>query len=274
VGLLIGTYGRGGTIAVRPAGANAPMPPNAHACPSLLNPARLASSERCLVCCRCVKDGAPGSMWLMLRRPFAASDHREATASWPVTLFVMLVSGFVTWELTSEWPAAEEIFLHVPSWLVAQWKTPAALGWLEGVWALGVVPLLLWSALGAITWRTGAARSLGEAWRRLALPFAVVVSAGHMSKAIAKLGAWSAFLPRAWSQPGGLRAAGAPFTPPAPWLPLPTAGAIGLVVLAFAIVYGVREWRLAQPSATHRAGAVPVVLLGLLFAAIIIGWLA
>ena len=44
---------------------------------------------------------------------------------------------------------------------------------------------------------------MGQLWRRLALPLAVVVAAGHMSKGLAKLVSWSPFLPQALHDPGG-----------------------------------------------------------------------
>jgi hypothetical protein len=53
-------------------------------------------------------------MRLLLRRPFHEKDTREPVASWPTTAFVMLVSGFVTWELCAEWPAAERTFMAIP----------------------------------------------------------------------------------------------------------------------------------------------------------------
>lgn len=37
-----------------------------------------------------------------------------------MVLFIMLVAGFVLWELTPEWVAAEHTFLAVPSWGTAR----------------------------------------------------------------------------------------------------------------------------------------------------------
>ena len=113
VGLLLGIYGRGGMLAVRAANASTCRDCvakecrsaryrdrlDARSCPSLLNPATLDNSKDCLLCGQCIKVCANGNMRLLLRRPFAAADVRAFLASWPVTLFVMLDSGFVV----SEW---------------------------------------------------------------------------------------------------------------------------------------------------------------------------
>ena len=125
VGLLLGTYGRGGILAVRHESTEQCNDCTSHDCvlachrmrwqgrncPSLLNPAKLDSNRDCLICGQCIKACQPDNMQLLLRRPFHTADAREELASWPVVLFVMLVSGFVSYEVCSEWAAARAAFL-------------------------------------------------------------------------------------------------------------------------------------------------------------------
>jgi hypothetical protein len=62
-------------------------------------------------------------------------------------------------------------------------------GWIEGVWTIGVFPLLLWSLLAGLLMLLQGASSWAEGVRRLAslaLPLAVVIAAGHMAKGLAK----------------------------------------------------------------------------------------
>ena len=274
VGLLLGTYGRGGMVAVRP---GIPPGPDARTCPSLLNPSRLASNQDCLVCCRCIQRSAPGAMRLLLRRPFAETDARTPLATWPVTLFVMLVSGFVLWELCTEWPAAEHVFLSSPDWAAARLGWPAARGWFEGVWALGVVPLTVWSVLAGTAQLFGHREGLGDFWRRMALPMAVVVSAGHMSKGLAKLVSWAPFLAGAMKDPTGVATAQAvadqTMTAPAPWLPKTIVAVIGAALVVTAFVYSVREYRLAQTQRRFGLGAAfPLAVVATAFLGIVVGW--
>lgn len=281
VGLLLGTYGRGGMIAVRPATAptgQAPAPGSPRVCPSLLTPQKLASNRDCLVCCHCIQTLAPGAMGLRWRRPFAASDAREPMASWPVTAFVMLVSGFVSWELCTEWPAAERIFVMVPTWAATSLAGPAALGWFKGIWALFVVPLAVWSVLGGLCRLLGETDSLGRIWRRIALPMALVVAAGHMSKGLAKFVSWSPYLPDALRDPSGVdtaRAIAGKIQPsPAAWLPLPVVGGVGVVLLILALGYALREQRLAASDGRHRwHSALPVGVLATVFGLVLAGWI-
>jgi hypothetical protein len=279
VSLLLNAYGRGGMLAVRP---SEPLSchasngaPNARACPSLLNPARLNSNRDCLVCGDCVKADTAGAMQLFLRTPYSKHDAREPLASWPLTLFVMIVSGFVTYELSGVWKAAEPVFLSVPRQVSPALQAGAAAGWIQGFWTIVVVPLLLWLGLGGLTLWLGGAKSLGEAWRRLALPLAVVVAAGHMAKGLEKFTSWVSFLPYAWAEPVGVETAirmNAKTIPqPSAWLSLPTLSIAAMVLLVLGILLAMREARLADPERGHlRFGSI--LLLGAIYLFLAFGW--
>jgi polyferredoxin len=210
VGLLLSTYGRGGMLAVRAGsgqicnactGKDCIMVCNrtklyGRSCPSLLNPPKLDSNRDCLVCCQCIKSCKRDNMQLLLRRPFSSFDVRESIASWPVTIFVMMVSGFVTGELCSEWRTAQSIFLWIPERFVEHFSLSTARGWIEGVWAILIYPLVLWFVVGVLTsLNSDDASIMVKSWCLLALPLAVVVSAGHMAKGLAKFTSWIGFFP-------------------------------------------------------------------------------
>lgn len=289
VGVLLRTYGRGGCLAIRPTvpaacggceskgcvlAARRALP-DARSCPSLLNPAKLDESTDCLLCGQCLKSCGPQNMGLFLRPLFAAHDARDALASWPVTVFVMLASGFVLSEICAEWPAAQALFQHLPEQAAATIGWEAGAGWIEGLWTLLVVPVVLWAALGGVTMVLGGARNLFDAWRRLALPVAVVVAAAHMSKGLAKVTSWIGHLPYALHQPDGvatsLAMAAKELARPAPVLPLSIASDLGLALMVVAAWFAVRELRLADGAGCRRR--VPAaVLLAALYGAIICGW--
>lgn len=292
VGLLLGTYGRGGMLAVRASsgatcqgctGKDCIMSCNrtrldAPSCPSLLNPPKLNSNKDCLVCGQCIKSCQPDNMQLLLRRPFPKSDAREAAASWPITLFVMLVSGFVTWELFTEWPAANKVFLAAPAWAASALGCSAATGWFNGLWALGIVPVMLWLVLAGLARAVGTKESIGHLWRHLALPIAVVVAVGHMSKGLAKFVSWSPFLPEALRDPNGLETvngiAAKTMAAPASLLDLTAVALICLGLLGAASVYAIREYRLAHRDTPAKWRTVlPVTALAAGFAVILIGWI-
>lgn len=279
VSLLLSAYGRGGMLAVRPCG-QAGCPPNAKApdartCRSLLNPARLNSSKDCLVCGDCLKADGSGTMQLLLRRPYARADAREPLASWPLTIFVMIVSGFVTYELSGVWPAASDVFLWIPTRLSAALHAGAAAGWIQGIWTIVVWPLALWLALGAVTLLTRGAKSLSGAWRRIALPLAVVVATGHMAKALEKFTSWAGFLPHAWIEPTGVQTAlqmqAKTLPQPAAWFSLPTLSLAAMTLVALGVCLALREARLASPDKPHSRSPA-VLLLGGFYFFLVLGW--
>jgi polyferredoxin len=289
VGQLLAIYGRGGMLAVRADSAQvckdcAGKPclatcnrtkMDARSCPSLLNPPRLDTNRDCLVCTQCIKSCQPDNMLLLLRRPFPRADAREPLASWPTTAFVMLVSGFVTWELCTEWPAAEVAFLTVPQWLSTRMGVTSVSGYLNGLWALLVVPLVTWSMMALLLRRFDVNLSVGLAWRRLALPVAIIVSAGHMSKGLAKFVSWAGFLPQALKDPTGAETLQAITTKVAPepslLLSVPTVSAISILLLTVALFMAVRETKLSNSQA-HKACLVPQFALASGFVLIVLGW--
>ena len=290
VGLLLGTYGRGSMLAVRRSSpedceacegkdcwnASNRTRPDARSCPSLLNPAKLQTNTDCLVCGQCIKVCQPqDNMGLYLRQPFHPADARQPLASWPATLFVVFVSGFVAYELCTEWDAAKAVFLWVPTHVGEALGMTAYEGWIKGVWMLFVFPCTTWLLLGITVLLTRGAATMGEAWQRLALPLVVVIAAGHMAKGLAKVSSWGGYLPRALWDPVGQDYASAISTgttaKPAGILPMFLVSAASLVLILVMGYYGLRESRIADPSsAGTRAPALWIVIAGSAF--LVLGW--
>lgn len=271
VGVLLQVYGRGGAMAVRPTTPSGEKIP----CPSLLQPERLNDNVDCLVCCQCIQQSEPGRLQLLLRAPFSASDDRTAVASWPITLFVMLVSGFVVSELCSEWAAAKTAFQFVPKWATGQLGLAAYGGWVEAAWTLLAVPLAMWLTLAGLFMTMGGAQNLSTAWRRLALPVAVLVAAGHLCKGLAKFVSWIGFAPLAAQDPVGattaMDIASKTIAKPAAVLPMGTVSAIATALIVLSLWLAIREVRLADPE--RRAKFVPALAaLAIFFGFLTFGW--
>lgn len=288
VGMLLNAYGRGGMLAVRSrsgqtcsscTGRDCVLACNrtkldGRSCPSLLNPAKLNSNSDCLVCGQCIKSCEPDNIALYLRRPFHAGDGREALASWPLTLFVMLVSGFVTYELCTEWAAARQVFLWAPEQLSLAAGLAKNNGWMKGVWTLLLYPALLWSLLGGLV-SLFDGEKLTSVWRRLALPMVIIVAAGHMAKAVAKIASWAGYLPYALAEPTGVdtvqKMTAGTTALPAALLSKPLVSIIGLALIAVGFAFAIREFRLAHPQ-PRKLHFVPKVAVVSLFGFIVLGW--
>ena len=292
VGLLLSTYGRGGMLAVR-AGSRLGCEQctsrgcvraanryrvTARSCPSLLNPAKLASNRDCLLCGHCIKSCEPGSMRLWLRPLFAREDQREKMASWPVTVFVVLVSGFVLWELCTESPQAEAVFMAVPAWIAARSNaTGAIVGVINWGWALLVVPAVGWTVLAGCGRLFGERRSFEDFLRTQALPMAAVIAGGHMCKALAKFNVWFPHLKGALADPRGADTARAIaaglVSRPGALFGHGAVGLCGLLIMAGAVAFALREARISYGRG-HRdwRHAAPVAIMAGLFLTVVSTW--
>lgn len=288
IGLLLNAYGRGSMLAIRPrsgttcatcTGKDCVMAcnrylPDARSCPSLLNPAKLDDNSDCLVCGQCIKSCGPDNMSLFLRRPFHAGDRRETLASWPLTLFIMLLSGFVSYEVSSEWGVAQSLFFWVPAQLHAWSGFENGYGFFRGFWMLFVYPALLWGLFGGMV-ALFTSDTLSHIWRRIALPMAVILAAGHMSKGLVKFSTQSVFLPQAFRDPQGIdtatRITQGALGAPEPLLSMTAASTIALILIAVAFVLAMREFRLANPDIS-RYYLIPKTLVASTFMFVAGGW--
>lgn len=287
IGMLLNAYGRGGMLAVRAGsgetcqgctGKDCIMACNrnkfdARSCPSLLNPPKMNSNRDCLVCGQCIKSCEPDNMQLLLRKPFSERDTREQKTSWSLTIFIMLVSGFVTYELSSEWAAAKEIFLVVPGFLTDQLGLESVSGFINGIWTIGIFPLLLWTLLGGLTVLTKGAKSIFDAWRELALPATILISAGHLIKAVAKLNTWAGYIPGSIKDTNGEETAkliSAGVSVPEAFISNIAVSIIGIIILITAFFYSIREEKIIFNNYIN-SHFLPKLILFLLFSIIVIG---
>ncbi len=215
VNMLLKTYGRHGLARVRSHSADVCLAcrtkecvaasnrkkVNGRSCPSLLNPPLAFRQDDCLLCGQCIKACRRDNLGISIRQSLDFPDPKKRAATWPMTIFIMIVSGFVLSELASESRVAHDLFRWIPSQMAR--ITGFGSGWLEGVWTLVVVPCLLWGIVGGVAAKVGR-EPLTKHWRHAALTLAVMISAGHMAKAFAKVSSWIGFLPLALDDPSGL----------------------------------------------------------------------
>ncbi len=265
VGLLLKVYGRGGMLAVRSAEPGIkPDSKVTRACKSLLSPMRLnrARGDDCLMCLDCVQaDTGQDRMYFYIRAPWSRQDCRPLVADWPITLFIMMVSGFVAYEIAGFWPTVKSAFLWAPAQAGEALGLGADNGWLKGLWMLFVFPLLLWTAMGLVAMPFVRSRNLSALWRGMALPASLVIMAAHMTKAIEKLATWGGYLPHVLRDPAGEATArritdGVPASPAA-LIGMPLVLSAGVILLIVALYLMRRESVIQAASASTRTSARP-----------------
>ncbi len=178
------------------------------ACPNNLFPPRLSHNGDCILCTQCLK-ACPNGNIRWSTRPFLADLFSRAELPVPVVGFVLLVSGFVIYELLTEWAPSKSLLLAAPR------AFNGALG-LSDTWFAGPVqavllfillPLVLWGLPALVSRAVGGVSSLGAYFQRYALAYIPIAASGHMVKAAQKSISRLGYIAHALADPAGVRTA-------------------------------------------------------------------
>jgi len=235
-------------------------------CPSLIQPFLRDPADGCLVCLQCAKICPHDNVGFGLARP-AAPSRRLDLLTGSEAAFVLVAAGFVVHELVTEVKWLDRLFVALPHLLAGQ--VPVPFKWLEAVWFLVLVPLLLFAPLAALARWRAPRLSFREVLHGLAAGVLPVLAFAHIGKALAKFTGWIGYLPLAAQDPRGLETsalltAGSVASPPR-LLSLSGVGWLMLPVLAAAAVWA---WRRAGG---FREEVRPVLRLGLVAGALVYG---
>ncbi|MGM0597848.1 MAG: 4Fe-4S binding protein [Myxococcota bacterium] len=161
-----------------------------------LMPAKIQDNTQCLLCGHCLKacdrnnpgtEGRPNPRWLK-RRWF--QDLLTLKAFTPAqAFFCLIVSGFVIYEVFTEWSIAKQLLLFLPALLQQKLNFSSVLG--KGL----TVSLLLFFVLPAIIWLlpyilfrlAGGKIKFGDYILNFGIAFIPVMAAAHAVKAILKM---------------------------------------------------------------------------------------
>jgi len=177
-----------------------------HSCTSGLYPAALANNHDCLLCTHCAKVCPNDNLRFSARRPLA-DFFRPFGLTAAQLGFIVVVSGFVVYEVLSEWPTSEGILLWAPN------QVTAALG-LAGPAANFAAAVTLFVAFpGALVLVFGAAARLagGTAMAETARTFGILLlptaAAGHVIKSALKTTSRLPYWGPALADPPGIETA-------------------------------------------------------------------
>jgi ferredoxin len=274
IALTLNTYSRGGMLAIRSAsedkcktcsekscatGFNTGKIFSGKSCPGKIYPASLKSNKDCLLCGQCIKSCNSGNMTLFFRLPFSKNDIREKAASWVITLFIMIDSGFVLGELLEQWPKADKLVMAIPELASEYLGLQVFSAWIDGFWTLLIFPLILWTIFGLSLKIAGKSRSISGAWRNFALRAVIIFSAGHLVKSLLKLAESLSYITYAVKDPKGLNNLKAinsgVFSKPDPVLSPVSTIILCLMIISFAIFFAIREqYILKTQSRSHYSG--------------------
>jgi len=158
--------------------------------------AGLDQNTDCLLCGQCLKacdrnnpgiEGRPNPGWFK-RRWF--NDLLGLVPFTPAqAAFALVVSGFVVYEVFTEWPKTSSLILSLPVAICQVLN-------LEGIWANGMVtsvalfvilPLLFWFLPLALFRLAGGRLALKDFWLRFGVALVPIMAAAHIIKALLKM---------------------------------------------------------------------------------------
>lgn len=85
-------------------------------CTSELYPPKITDNRDCILCGQCFKSCSKDNIAIQKRR-FAADLFTGIKLKWAEIGFFMIVSGFVVYEILSEWAVTKKIIMAVPNWV-------------------------------------------------------------------------------------------------------------------------------------------------------------
>ena len=178
-------------------------------CTSNLYPATIKDNRECLLCTQCLKACPYDNLRLSTRWPFA-DLFRDVKLRSAQVGFILLVSGFVIYEILSEWPASKAILKWVPDHIIdALGITGSMTGFVSAIVMFIVFPAVLFLVVAVLakiaSGRQGA--SFGAILKTLALLLLPTMAGAHIIKSILKMTSRIPYWPYVFSDPKGVTTA-------------------------------------------------------------------
>ncbi len=175
-------------------------------CTSNLYPPTIKDNQVCILCTQCLKVCPYGNVRFTLRKPFTDFFGLVELGSAQVG-FVLLVSGFVVYEILSEWPVSKAILTWVPRHLAdALSITGAVASFVSAIVMFILFPaILLFVVIGLAKIRSEvSSKVIAKVFALLVLP---TMASGHLLKAILKMTSRIPYWPYALSDLAGVETA-------------------------------------------------------------------
>ncbi len=181
---------------------------SARSCTSNLYPATIQDNHDCLLCTQCLKACPYDNIRFSSRRPFA--DFFRAIDLKPAKVgFILLVSGFVIYEILSEWNVSKAILTWIPNHLINAFGiTGPMTSFVSAIVIFIIFPGFLFLLVGIlakiVSDSSASFRSVLKTFAFLLLP---TMAGAHIIKSILKMSSRIPYWPYVFSDPKGITTA-------------------------------------------------------------------
>ncbi len=169
---------------------------NYKSCGVDLYPANISDNSDCILCAGCLKTCSKYQSEPNSDRPnpgfkhigFANDLFKLKPLKMAEFVFVLIVSGFVIYEIFVEWKVSKHILMYIPNLIsdTLAISSPFTFGIIKSIIIFGILPLLLWTIPFTIVKILGTSIKLKDYVLQFVIAFIPIIAAAHLSKAILK----------------------------------------------------------------------------------------
>ena len=208
-----------------------------------LNPAQLDDNTNCLLCGQCVKscdhnnpgsEGRPNPGWFV--RPWFKDIFALKPMTAAQTAFCLIVSGFVIYEVFTEWKVTKGLLLWMPD-TINMWLGTGNTwthGLIKSLTLFVLLPTLVWLLPYGLLRLIGGKFPIGRFFTAFGIAFIPIMAAAHTVKALLKTTSRIPYWEYAFTDPVGVESAKGILDKSLQLAPLPTWR--GPVVTALSLV--------------------------------------
>ncbi|MEA1875220.1 MAG: 4Fe-4S binding protein [Bacteroidota bacterium] len=175
-------------------------------CTSELYPPKIADNRNCILCGQCFKSCTHDNIVIQKRR-FAADLFKDIKFSWAEIWFFVIVSGFVVYEILSEWEVSKQWIMTVPDFINQSLNV-------SGNWAGTIKAIILFMIFPAVFYFLFAwikkiltNESIKNSISKLVLAILPITASMHLLKALFKTSSRIPYWSFSVSDPAGIETA-------------------------------------------------------------------
>ena len=172
-------------------------------CTSELYPAKITDNRNCILCGQCFKSCSKDNI-IIQKRKFADDLFTNINLKWAEIAFFIIVSGFVVYEILSEWSVSKKIVMAIPSWLNQNLNiTGKAFGTIKALILFIVLPFIFYFVLVLLK-KLLAKESWKNGFSQLVLATLPITASMHLLKALLKTTSRIPYWKYVFSDPKGV----------------------------------------------------------------------
>ncbi len=175
-------------------------------CTSELYPAKIKDNRSCILCGQCYKSCTKNNIAIQ-KQKFAADLFTNIKLTWAEISFFIIVSGFVVYEILSEWKVTKKIVMAIPDWINHSLNIQSNIsGTIKAIVLFVVLPVFFYMVL-ALLKKIVAKETWLQSFTQLVIAILPITASMHLFKALLKTTSRIPYWDFVFSDPMGVETA-------------------------------------------------------------------